>query len=217
MSLASRVQTAMRLSRDRRASGPSAARRAFYVFPWLFPAFAILHYLSSNIVLFRLSESIAVFVVTMVAITVTFVVLRIIFKTAAVAAALTGLLGIAFFSYGHIYVALGDHADDRYLLGLGIPTMLGLGALIARRPEAAHRTVPILNVASVVLLAASVYQIAAHYYAANAPQANQGSEASVPFEEFITEAKTRVPSKRTPGHLLHHSRRISQKRFPGAI
>ncbi|MCY4107840.1 MAG: hypothetical protein OXG11_02305 [Chloroflexi bacterium] len=62
-SLASRVQTAMRLSQDRRASRPSAARRAYYVFPWLFPAFAILHYLSSNIILFRLSESIAVFVI----------------------------------------------------------------------------------------------------------------------------------------------------------
>ena len=199
LSLASRLRAVLRLPQGHRVAQTapvknSARRRAFYVFPWLIPAFAILHYLSSNLILFRLSESIAVFVVTMAIVTLAFVAFRFIFKTAVLAAALTGLLGIAFFSYGHIYVALGDHADDRYLLGLGIPTVLGLGALIARRPEAAHRTIPILNVASVVLLAAPVYQIASHYYAASSAQPNQGSEASVPFEEIVTEAKTRVPA-----------------------
>ena len=147
-----------------------AARRGFYIFPWLIPAFAILHYLASNLFIFRVSESIALGVVTMAIVTAVFVAFRLVFKTAAVAAVLTGLLGIAFFSYGHVYVALGDRADDRYLLGLGVPTVLGLGALVRGRPEIARRIGLMLNVGSVALVALPAYQIAQDFYVGSQPQ-----------------------------------------------
>ena len=181
-------QTAQSLT----AEAPSRLR-GFYVFPWLIPAFAILHYLSNNLLLFRVSESVAVFVVTMAVVTGAFIAFRLIFKTAAVAAVLTGLLGIAFFSYGHIYIALGERADDRYLLGLGTSLVLSLGALVSTRPELARRLGTILNFGSLVLLAAPVYQIALPFYAASFPQVDELSRESVGFDRRVAEAKAKFP------------------------
>ncbi len=197
VSLAGRVRAVLRLPQGHRVAQASSvrtstARRAIYVFPWLIPAFAILHYLSSNLFLFRVSESIAVFVVTMVAVTVTFTVLRLIFKTAAVAAALTGLLGIAFFSYGHIYVALGDHADDRYLLGLGVPTVLGLGALLTRHPGLTRKLGLTLNLGSVLLVLLPIYQIATDFYAGSRPQDVDPFDGFPGLEERLAEARDRL-------------------------
>ena len=185
-----RAQISQR-AKSLRAEAPSR-RRGFYVFPWLIPAFAILHYLANNRLLFRISDSIAVAVVVLAIVTAAFIAFRLVFKTAAVAAMLTGLLGIAFFSYGHVYVALGDHADDRYLMGLGIPTVLGLGALVPRRAEFASRIGSILNFASVVLLAAPLYQIAVHIYAATPSRVGELSYESAELDERVAEAKARL-------------------------
>ena len=181
-------QTAQSLT----AEAPSRLR-GFYVFPWLIPAFAILHYLANNLLLFRVSESVAVFVVAMAVVTVAFIAFRLIFKTAAVAAVLTGLLGIAFFSYGHIYIALGERADHRLLFGLVVPTVLALGALVRGRPELARRLGTILNFGSLVLLAAPVYQIALPFYAASFPQVDELSRESVGFDRRAAEAKAKFP------------------------
>ena len=196
-SLASRVPAALRLSQGDRGdqAAPvktSAARRALYVFPWLIPAFAILHYLSSNLILFRLSESIAVFVVTMAVVTVAFVTLRLIFKSAAIAAVITGLLGIAFFSYGHVHIALGDRADDRYLLGLGAPALLALCVLVGRRPELARRIGTVLNFASIALVVVPSYQIGFHVLAGISPRIGEISAEFTALDERIAEAKRRL-------------------------
>lgn len=192
-----RVQAALRRSLDylRSRSTPartSVPRRAFYVFPWLIPAFGILHYLSNNLLIFRLSESIAVFAVTMAVVTVAFVAFWLVFKTAALAAVLTGLVGIAFFSYGHIHLALGDNANDRYLLGLGVPILLGLGALMTSRPKLARRAGTILNFGSVVLVAVPLYQIALHVYATSSDHLNLDSRELTAVEEIIAPAETRL-------------------------
>ena len=174
------------------AEAPSR-RRSFYVFPWLIPAFAILHYLANNVLLFSVAEAIPITIVTMVAATAAFVTFRLFFKTAAVAAVLTGLLGIAFFSYGHIYIALGERADHRLLFGLVVPTVLALGALVRGRPELARRLGTILNFGSLVLLAAPVYQIALPFYAASFPQVDELSRESVGFDRRVAEAKAKFP------------------------
>ena len=197
LSLASRVRAALRLSQRDRGSRASpaqtpAARRGLYVFPWLIPAFAILHYLSNNLFLFRVSESIAVFVVTMAAVTIAFIALRLILKTAAVAAMLTGLLGTAFFSYGHVHIALGDHAQDRYLLGIGLPIMLGLGALISRHSNLARKMGLTLNVGGVVLVLLPAYQIATDFYAGSRPQAFDPSDSFPGLDKRLVETKDRL-------------------------
>ena len=139
----------------------------------------------------RISDSIAIAIVVLAVVTAFFVAFRLIFKVAAVAAVLTGLLGIAFFSYGHVYLAIGDHADDRYLLGLGVPTVLSLGALVRGRPELARRLGTILNFGSVVLLAAPVYQIALAFYTANSPQTSELPQDAVGLEQRAANAKAR--------------------------
>ena len=180
-----------RISQLLDAEAPSK-RRSFYVFPWFIPAFAILHYLAHNLLLFPVWAAIAVTVVTMMVVTAAFVAFRLIFKTAAVAAVLTGLLGIAFFSYGHVYVALGDRADDRYLFGLGVPVVLSLGALVIRRPELARRIRSMLNVGSIVVLMAPTYQIAFHFYAESSVQTNRDTRGLVKVDETVAKAKIRL-------------------------
>ena len=186
-------QTAQSLT----AEAPSRLR-GFYVFPWLIPAFAILHYLANNLhlannlLLFRVSESVAVFVVAMAVVTVAFIAFRLVFKTAAVAAVLTGLLGIAFFSYGHIHTVLGEQADDRYLLGLGTSLVLSLGALVSTRPELARRIGLTLNIASFVLVVLPAYQIAQDFYVGSQPQAFDPSDGFLGLDERLAETKDRL-------------------------
>ena len=186
-----RRATISRISQLPDAEAPSK-RRSFYLFPWLIPVFAILHYLAHNLALFRIADSIAILVVVSAIVTVVFVAFRLFFKTAAVAAVLTGLLGIAFFSYGHIYIAVGEHADHRYLVGLGVPIMFGLGKLVRGRSELPRKLGTILNVGSLVLLAAPVYQIAFDSYAASSAQLNQDSQGLATAEEGVAEAKARL-------------------------
>ena len=182
-----RAQISQR-ARSLRAQAPPG-RRSFYVFPWLIPAFAILHYLASNRLIFRVSESIALCVVAIAIVTAVFVAFRLVLKTAAVAAALTGLLGIAFFSYGHIHIALGERADDRHLLGLGAAIVVGLGALVSGRPELARKIGLMLNVGSVALVVLPVYQIAIDFRAASSPRVVEPYEHFPGLKQRLAEAK----------------------------
>ena len=186
-----RRATISRISQLPDAEAPSK-RQSFYLFPWLIPVFAILHYLANNLALFRIADSIAILVVVSAIVTVVFVAFRLFFKTAAVAAVLTSLLGIAFFSYGHIYIAVGEPADHRYLFGLGVPIMLGLGELVRGRPELARKLGTILNFGSLALLAAPVYQIAFDSYAASSARPNQDPQGLATVEEGVAEAKARL-------------------------
>ena len=171
----------------------SSTRRGFYVFPWLIPAFAILHYLANNVLLLSMAEAIPITVAILAAATALYIGLRLIFKTAATAAVLTGLLGIAFFSYGHIYVALGERGDHILLFGLAVPTVLALGALMRLYPTLPPKIAPILNVASVVLVVAPVYQIASHFLAAS-PSPNGDSQVAVEAEERVGKKAESVSS-----------------------
>ncbi len=180
-------QTAQSLT----AEAPSRLR-GFYVFPWLIPAFAILHYLANNLLLFRVSESVAVFVVAMAVVTVAFIAFRLVFKHTAIAAVITGLLGIAFFSYGHIHTALGELADDRYLLGLGTSLVLSLGALVSTRPELARKIGLTLNIASFVLVVLPAYQIAQDFYVGSQPQVVDHWRRFPGLDGRLAEAKRQV-------------------------
>ena len=100
--------------------------------------------------LIRAYEAIMISVVIMAGVTVVYLVLRLILKSSALAAVFTGLLGIAFFAYGHIYAGK-ELPDDRYFLGLGLPIVLGVGMFLKERTEIAHAIGRFLNLGSVVL------------------------------------------------------------------
>lgn len=149
-----------RLRVQRSPLEPAAGRRAFYVFPWLIPAFAILHFLATNLILLRAYEAILPSVVIMAGVTGVFVALRIALNGAEPAALLTWILGVIFFSYGHIYAADVEQPDWRFLLGIGVPIIVGSGMLLRGRTDSLQRIGQILNFASIVLVAFPMFQLA---------------------------------------------------------
>ena len=146
------------LEAQRRHAKKPSGGRTFYVFPWLIPGFAILHYLANNMSLIRAYEAIMISVVIMAGVSVVYVALRLILKSSASAAVFTGFLGSAFFAYGHIYAGK-ELPDDRYVLGLGLPIALGLAMFLKGRTEIARTIGRFLNAGSVVLLVLPIYQI----------------------------------------------------------
>ena len=107
-------------SRDLESAGnETSKRRAIYVYPWLIPAFAILHYLATNVFLLRPYEAIIPSLLILTGVTVVFIALRIALQSGASAALLTGMLGIAFFAYGHVYDP--PEPPDSRVLGIAFP------------------------------------------------------------------------------------------------
>lgn len=136
----------------------TSRRRTVFVFPWLIPIFAILHYIGSNLILIRPYESVMLSLVITVVVTAVFFILLFVLRTAAAAAVLTGSLGVAFFSYGHIYTDR-DPPDDRFLLSIGIPLAIGAVLLFRDRPSIAYPIARTMNMASVLLVLLAVLQI----------------------------------------------------------
>ena len=177
---------------------PVSRRRAIYVYPWLVPAFAILHYLANNLFLLRAHEVIVPGAIIMAGVTVVFVGLRVILKSAASAALFTGLLGIAFFSFGHIYVGPEDQPDSRYLLGLGVPVMGALVVVLRGRSRFPHKLGQFLNYAGGILLVAPLYQLGLVVFAP--PDAQDGGVLKQPIviDERINEVSATLDPDEMP-------------------
>ncbi len=179
-------------TRGRHAHAQSA-KRTLYVFPWLISGFALLHYIANNLVLIRAYESVMLAVVIMAGVAVLFVALRPILKSSASAAVFVGLLGIGFFSYGHIYSET-EPADDRFLLGLGVPIILGAGTFLRQRSDIAQRLGRMMNFGSIVLIILPISQIA-FVILSGQFRLNQDSDSLKQFPglaERIGEAKARI-------------------------
>ena len=170
----------------------ASRRRAIYVYPWLIPAFAILHYLATNLFLLRAHEAIVPGAVMMAGVTVVFLGLRVILKSAASAALLTGLLGIAFFSFGHIYIGPEDQPDSRYLLGMGIPVIGALVVVLRGQSAFPRRIGRFLNYASGILLVVPLYQLGLVVFAAPAAQDGGTLKEPIVIDERISEIKARL-------------------------
>ena len=186
------------LAMQREHTKPVPSGRAVYVFPWLIPAFAILHYLANNLAFVRAYEAIMISVVVMASVTVMFIALRFILKTSAAASIFVGLLCIAFFAYGHIYVDQGL-PDQKWFLGVGAPIALGIGMLLRGRTLLAPQIRRFLNLGSVVLLALPAGQLLLILISANVQQ-DQGNEAFKGFpglDDRISAAREQI----SPGDL----------------
>ena len=160
LSLGKRWIVAHRPPRD-----PASTRRTLYVFPWLIPASAILHFLATNLILIRAYEAIVPSAAIMAVVTVVFIALRSILNGAAPAALMTGILAIVFFSYGHIYVADWTQPDRRLLLGIALPIILGIGLILRGRTALAHHIGQIFNFGCIVLILFPLFQLASVPYA----------------------------------------------------
>ena len=186
------------LSRTRPRTGSESRRRAIYVYPWLIPAFAVLHYLVNNLFLLRAQEAIVPGAVIMAGVTIVFLGLRVILKSAASAALLTGMLGIGFFSYGHIFIGPEDHPDSRYLFGLGGPVIGALALVLRGRSAIPHAIGRISNYASCILLVVPLYQIGLGIFAAPDFRPGEVLEEPIVIDERITEAMARIDPSEMP-------------------
>ena len=186
------------LNATRPPTETESRRRAFYIYPWLIPAFAILHYLANNVVLLPAHEAIVPGAVIMAGVTVVFIGLRLVFMSSASAALITGVLGMAFFSFGHIYVGPEDQPDSRHLLGIAIPAIMALVILVRWRSALPHRIGRVLNYASVILLAAPLSQFALVLFAAAAPQDGGLIKQPIVIDERVSEVKAMVSSDQMP-------------------
>ena len=191
-------QARIQLAAHGQNTAAPARRRAFYVFPWLIPAFAIIHYIANNLIHIRAYETIVISLIIMVSVAIVYIASRIILRSLASAAVFTGLLGIVFFAYGHIYVDK-EPPDLRFLLGLGVPAALGVGMLLRERTDIASRVARVLNIGSVVLVVLPIYQLGLVVVAANSQQ-DQNERSLAEFgglDERISEARARI----APGDL----------------
>ncbi|MCY4112820.1 MAG: sulfatase-like hydrolase/transferase [Chloroflexi bacterium] len=186
------------LSVTSRPAAPESRRRAIYVYPWLIPVFAILHYLSSNLFLLKAHEAIVPGAVILAGVTGVFLGLRVLLKSAASAALLTGLLGMGFFSYGHIFVGPEDHPDSRFLLGLGVPVIGALVLVLRGRSAFPHAIGRVLNYASCLLLVAPLYQIGLVLFAAPDAQDVGALKDPIVIDERITEVTGRIDPSEMP-------------------
>ena len=160
--LASTLSLARRLRFPKRPDAkPPSRLETIYIFPWLIPAFAIMHYLSNNIILLRAHEALVPSAFILAVVTVVFIVLRLVFKNSASASVVTGFTGIVIFSYGHIYSPDWPQPDTRLLLGLAVPISLGMGILLGKAEIFCKKLVRPLNYTAVILLVFPLYQLSA--------------------------------------------------------
>ena len=127
--------------------------------------------------------------IIMVGVTVVFVGFRLLLKSAASAALLTGLLGMAFFSFGHIYVGPDEQPDSRYLLGIGVPVIGALLILLRRRSPWPHAIGRVLNYGSGILLVAPLYQLGLVFVTTIMPPDAGALRDPIEIDERVTEAK----------------------------
>ena len=173
---------------------PASRRRVIYVYPWLISAFAILHYLATNLFQHRAYEAIIPSLVIMAGVTVVFIVLLFILKSAASAALFTGCLGLVFFSYGHIYTVNWQQPERALLLGIGGPLMVGVGMLLRGRDEFAHKIGRILNHGSVVLIIFPIYQLGYAVVTTSIQQNRDTLADFVDIEKSISETRRSISS-----------------------
>lgn len=196
------IRTLRRIATGLGNSGPAAdessKRRAIYVYPWLIPSFAILHYLATNILLLRAYEAIVPGLLILAGVTVVFAALSIVMKSGASAALLTGLLGIVFFAYGHVYNPSGP-PDSRLFFGIAVPLVIAIALVLRARTEFAHRTGRLLNVGAAVLLLLPVGQLVVAALSANLHQ----PKAPVDLTDFsgLDERISDVKTTKTPAEF----------------
>ena len=174
------------------------SRRILY-FPWLIPIFAIAHYIVTNLILIRPYEAILITLFSILGITLVNLLLRLLFSSAAAASVMTGIAAIAFFSYGHIYPS-DELSDDRYLVGLGIPIILGLAILLDRHQQLAHTIGRTMNIASVVLIILPIYQFGVILFSGGTTQGAdfETSDTLVGLNDSIQKARERIPTEEYP-------------------
>jgi hypothetical protein len=131
-------------------------------YPWLFTIYPILHLFAANITLFYENEVAQAIGVTLLATTVLFLVGLALVRHVYTAAALTLIIQIPFFTYGHIYTALDGGGQQWLMPAMLMGTLLAEG-VIYRARQTSQKLSPYLNMITILLLAFPLWQVISYY------------------------------------------------------
>jgi hypothetical protein len=131
-------------------------------YPWLFAGYPILHLFAANITLVRENEVAQAIGVTLLATTALFLIGLALVRNAYTVAALTLVIQITFFTYGHIYTAL-DGGGQKWLMPVMLMGTLLAVVVIYRARETSRKLSPYLNIVTIFLITFPLWQVISYY------------------------------------------------------
>ena len=151
-------------------------------YPWPIAAAPILHFLTSNRLLFAAGEAIFPLAVTLVGVTGSFVGFWLVLKNWHRSAAATTAITVVVFAYGHVENALDRRIDERVLFPAAIVFLAVVIAAAVRANATPARQTPFFNLVAAVLLAFPVASLAS----AAAASSGRTSSASIAALDDLT-------------------------------
>lgn len=153
-----RVETHRLVEPDAKRSSEdssSARHRLLKVpwYPWLAAAAPILHFVTANSLHFSAAESVAPLAATLAVVTCGMVSLRLALKDWHRPAAISAIVVVVVFGYGHAKDAIGSGIDDRIFFGGAVVFVAVASLWIVGLGARARRWSHFLNLMAVVLLA----------------------------------------------------------------
>jgi hypothetical protein len=143
------------------------------IHPILFCLYPVASLLAWNIQELYAGQAIRSVLVTFAGCLLLWGLLTIILRDVQLAAILTSLTGLMFFSYGHVYDALGQlrgagaqFARHRYLLLVWVAVFLAVLAFLARKRGSGRSITPILNVVGLAALLMPLVSLGTFYFRA---------------------------------------------------
>ena len=129
-------------------------------YPWPAVAIPILHFLSNNDIHFSLSETALPLLIALVTVCGAMIVLRLVLNDWHRPAAVTTVVTVVFFAYGHVEQALGGRVDERLFFGVAVVVGATAVAQSARSAGFLARGTQFFNVAVAVLLLLQLASVA---------------------------------------------------------
>ncbi|MDE2870005.1 MAG: hypothetical protein OXR64_09265 [Chloroflexota bacterium] len=180
-------------SDDSRSGGdsPSARYRLLKVpwYPWLAATAPILHFVTANSLHFSAVESVVPLAATLAVVTCGMVSLRLALKDWHRSAAVSAVIIVVVFGYGHAKDAIDSGIDDRIFFGGAVVLAAVACLLISRLGSRAGRWNHFLNLMTVVLLAFPTAGLLADVAQARLQDRPQGTVALEDLKAHLTQPR----------------------------
>ena len=129
-------------------------------YPWPAVAVPILHFVTNNDIHFSFSEAVVPVTVALVAVSGSVIGLRLVFKDWQRPAAVTTVVTVVFFAYGHVERALSGRADERLFFAAAVVLGAAAVAEAVRAGGYLARGTKFFNVVAAVLLVLQAANVA---------------------------------------------------------
>ena len=125
-------------------------------YAWMLSIIPIVHFMARNQLYFALEEMIIPLLVSLFAATIIIAMLRVLLKDWHRPAAITAVITVVFFGYGHLQAAIDDRIDERLVFS-GVSVLAATAVYAALRSTCwTKRSAQMANVAAIALIVFSV-------------------------------------------------------------